>query len=186
MKEFIEFIIKHLVDKPDKVQVNEIAGDRTVVFELRVGKGDMGKVIGRGGQNIISLRILIGAVAAKQGKRSVLEILEDETERAIFQNKKKKIGMNIHVGNLSGDVTEDDLKAAFEAFGQLASVNVIKDKFSGEPRGFGFIEMPSKDEAQSAIDGLNGTDLKGQSLNVNEAHPHTESRGGRGKYGNSR
>ncbi len=79
MKEFIEFIIKHLVDKPDEVQVNEIVGERTVVFELRVGKGDMGKVIGRGGQNIISLRILLTAVAAKHDKRAVLEILEDET-----------------------------------------------------------------------------------------------------------
>jgi len=86
--------------------------------------------------------------------------------------------MNIYVGNLSRNVTEDDLKEAFEAFGQIASVNVIKDKFSDEPRGFGFIEMPSKDEAQSAIDDLNGKELKGQSLNVNEARPRTESRGG--------
>lgn len=83
MKEFIEFIIKHLVDKPDEVQVNEIAGERTVVFELRVGEGDMGKVIGRRGQTARSLRILLAAAAAKQGKRSVLEILEDETEKAI-------------------------------------------------------------------------------------------------------
>ncbi|MFQ5605333.1 MAG: RNA recognition motif domain-containing protein [bacterium] len=88
--------------------------------------------------------------------------------------------MNIYVGNLSREVTEDDLKAAFETFGQLASVNVIKDKFSGEPRGFGFIEMPSKKEAQAAIDGLNGTDLKGQSLNVNEARPRTDNRRGGG------
>lgn len=89
--------------------------------------------------------------------------------------------MNIYVGNLSRDVTEDDLKEAFEAFGQLASVNVIKDKFSGEHRGFGFVEMPSKNEAQSAIDGLNGKDLKGQSLNVNEARPRSDNRrsGGR-------
>ncbi len=72
MKEFIEFIIKHLVDKPDEVQVNEIVGDRTVLFELHIGKGDMGKVIGRGGQNAISLRILLTAAAAKQGKRVVL------------------------------------------------------------------------------------------------------------------
>ena len=86
--------------------------------------------------------------------------------------------MNIYVGNLSRDVTEDDLKEAFEVFGQIASVNVIKDKFSSEPRGYGFVEMPSKDEAQSAIDGLNGKDLKGQSLNVNEARLRTESRGG--------
>jgi len=83
MKEFIEFIIKHLVDKPDEVQVNEIAGKQTVVCELRVGEGDMGKVIRRGGQTARSLRTLLAAVAAKQGKRSVLEILEDETEKAI-------------------------------------------------------------------------------------------------------
>ncbi len=82
MKEFIEFVIKHLVDKPDEVQVNEIAGERTVVFELRVGEGDMGKVIGRHGQTARSLRILLTAAAAKQGKRSVLEILEDKTEKA--------------------------------------------------------------------------------------------------------
>jgi len=77
MKEFVEFIIKNLVDKPGEVQVKEIAGKHTVVLELRVGKGDMGKVIGRGGQTARSLRTLIAAVAAKQGKRSVLEILED-------------------------------------------------------------------------------------------------------------
>ena len=94
--------------------------------------------------------------------------------------------MNIYVGNLSRDVTDDDLKKAFEAFGEITSVNIIKDKHSGEPRGFGFVEMSSKDEAQSAIDGLNGTDLKGQSLNVNEARPRTESRGGRGGYGSGR
>ncbi len=84
--------------------------------------------------------------------------------------------MNIYVGNLSRSVTEDDLKGAFGAFGQLESVNVITDKFSGEPRGFGFVEMPSKDEAQAAIGGLNGTDLKGQSLNVNEARPRQDKR----------
>ncbi len=89
--------------------------------------------------------------------------------------------MNIYVGNLSHDVTEDDLKEAFEAFGQVASINIIKDKHSGEPRGFGFVEMPSKDEAQSAIKDLNGKDLKGQSINVNEARPRSENRrsGGR-------
>jgi RNA recognition motif-containing protein len=81
--------------------------------------------------------------------------------------------MNIYAGNLSPDVTDDDLKKAFEAFGQVESVNVIKDKFSGAPRGFGFVEMPSKEEAQSAIEGLNGTDLKGKSLTVNEARART-------------
>ncbi|MFQ6043743.1 MAG: KH domain-containing protein [Candidatus Poribacteria bacterium] len=82
MKEFIEYLIKHLVDKPEEVQINEIAGERTVVFELRVGDGDMGKVIGRRGQTARSLRTLLAAVAAKQGKRSVLEILENEKEKA--------------------------------------------------------------------------------------------------------
>jgi predicted RNA-binding protein YlqC (UPF0109 family) len=76
MKEFIEFIVKHLVDNPSAVQVNEIDGERTVVFELRVGEGDMGKVIGRRGQTAKSLRTLLAAASAKLGKRSVLEILE--------------------------------------------------------------------------------------------------------------
>ena len=89
--------------------------------------------------------------------------------------------MNIYVGNLSRDVSEEDLRQAFEVFGQIATVAVIKDKFSGESRGFGFVEMPSKDEAQSAIDGLNGKELKGQSLNVNEARPRSEDRRGGGR-----
>ena len=76
MKEFLEYLIKHLVDKPDEVQVNEITGEQTVVFELRVGDGDMGKVIGRRGQTAGSLRTILAAAAAKQGKRSVLEILD--------------------------------------------------------------------------------------------------------------
>ena len=86
--------------------------------------------------------------------------------------------MNIYVGNLSREVTEDDLKEAFEAFGQVASVAIIKDKFSGESRGFGFVEMPAKAEAQSAINDLNGKELKGRKLNVNEARPRTEGRRG--------
>jgi len=76
MKEFIVFIVRHIVDKPDEVAVQEVDGERTVVFELRVGKGDMGKVIGKHGQTAKSLRILLAAAAAKMGKRSVLEILE--------------------------------------------------------------------------------------------------------------
>jgi len=89
--------------------------------------------------------------------------------------------MNIYVGNMSPNITEEDLREAFEAFGQLTSINIIKDKYSGEPRGFGFVEMPSKDEAQSAIEGLNGKDLKGQNLNVNEARPRQEKRRGSGR-----
>ena len=102
LKEFVEFLVKHLVNKPDEVQINEIAGEQTIVLELRVGEGDMGKVIGRRGQTVRSLRILMMA-AAKQGKRFVLEILEDETEKAI-----EEIRMNIYVGNLSSDVSEED------------------------------------------------------------------------------
>ncbi|MBN1391724.1 MAG: RNA-binding protein [Sedimentisphaerales bacterium] len=89
--------------------------------------------------------------------------------------------MNIYVGNLSPQATEDDLKKAFEAFGQVESANIIKDKFSGESRGFGFVQMPSKTEAQSAIEKMNGTDLMGRTINVNEARPRPErSGGGRG------
>lgn len=91
--------------------------------------------------------------------------------------------MNIYVGNLSHDVTDEDLRQAFGDFGQVESINLIKDKFTGESRGFGFVEMPSKSEAQSAIDGLNGKDLKGRALNVNEARPRTEGRGGDSRGG---
>jgi len=91
--------------------------------------------------------------------------------------------MNIYVGNLSRDVTEEDLRQAFQSFGQVTSVSIIKDKFSGESRGFGFLEMPSKTEAQKAIVDLNGKELKGRTLTVNEARPRREERrGGRG-YG---
>ncbi len=91
--------------------------------------------------------------------------------------------MNIYVGNLSHDVTDDDLRQAFEAFGEVSSATVIKDKYTGDSRGFGFVEMPTKAEAQAAIDDLNGKDLKGRNLNVNEARPRTEGRRGGGGRG---
>jgi len=94
--------------------------------------------------------------------------------------------MNIYVGNLSNEVTEEDLKQAFETFGEVESVKIIKDKFTNRSKGFGFVEMASKDEGQSAIDGLNGKELKGKELNVNEARPRTESRGSGGGYGGGR
>ena len=95
--------------------------------------------------------------------------------------------MNIYVGNLAKQATEDDLRQAFEAFGQVESVNIIKDKFSGESREFGFVEMPSKDEAQKAIEEMNGKDLVGSAVNVNEARPKTDrGGGGRGGYGGGR
>ena len=76
MKEFIELIVKNLVDNPDEVKVTEINGERTVVYELRVGDGELGKVIGKHGQTAKSIRTLVAAASAKNGKRSVLEILE--------------------------------------------------------------------------------------------------------------
>jgi RNA recognition motif-containing protein len=85
--------------------------------------------------------------------------------------------MNIYVGNLPRETTEDDLKEAFEAFGQVTSVKIIKDKFSGDPRGFGFVEMSNSSEAQAAISGLDGKDLKGSALRVNEARPRRDDRG---------
>jgi len=95
--------------------------------------------------------------------------------------------MNVYVGNLSYEVTEEDLKQAFEAFGQVESVRIIKDRFSGESKGFGFVEMPTGAEAQSAIEGMNGKELKGRTLNVNEARPRSEDRrGGGGRRGGGR
>jgi RNA recognition motif-containing protein len=81
--------------------------------------------------------------------------------------------MNIYVGNLSSEVTEDDLLVAFEEFGQVESVKIITERGSSESRGFGFVEMPIEAEAQSAINGLNGKELKGGTLNVNEARPRS-------------
>lgn len=92
--------------------------------------------------------------------------------------------MKIYVGNMSYETTEEDLQLACEAFGKVESATIIKDKFSGEPKGFGFVEMSSKAEGQAAIDGLNGKELKGRKLNVNEARPRTENfRGSSGGFG---
>jgi RNA recognition motif-containing protein len=92
--------------------------------------------------------------------------------------------MNIYVEDMSYDVTEIDLRAAFEAFGVVASVSLIKDQLSGQPKGFGFVEMPSASEAQAAIAGLNGKDLMGRALNVNGARPRESgSRAGGGERG---
>jgi RNA recognition motif-containing protein len=82
--------------------------------------------------------------------------------------------MNIYVGNLSRDVTEADLRQAFEAFGRVESVSILKNKFSGESRGFGFVDMPSKAEAQTALLCMDKKDLKGRTINVTEARPRRE------------
>ena len=94
--------------------------------------------------------------------------------------------MKIYVGNLSHQVSEDELSQAFEAFGQVESAIIIRDKFSRESKGFGFVEMPSSQEAQAAIAGLNGKELKGRTLNVNEARPREEGRRDRSFSGGGR
>jgi len=93
--------------------------------------------------------------------------------------------MNIYAGNLSYEVSEEDLRLAFEAFGKVDSVSIIKDKYSGQSKGFGFVEMSSRTEALSAIEGLNGKELKGRMINVNEARPRNDNRRGGGRRGGS-
>jgi RNA recognition motif-containing protein len=89
--------------------------------------------------------------------------------------------MNIYVGNLAYGVTQDELRSAFATYGEISSVNLITDKFTGESKGFGFVEMPNNSEADAAIKGLNETPLKGRNLKVNQAKPRGErpSRGPR-------
>lgn len=82
--------------------------------------------------------------------------------------------MNLYVGNLSYGVTEDELKELFAEFGEIASINIIKDKFSGQSKGFGFIEMPDNAEADKAIKALNGSELQGRNLKVNQAKPRSD------------
>ena len=86
--------------------------------------------------------------------------------------------MNIYVGNLSFDFGDDELRAAFEEFGAVDSAVVIKDRFTGKSRGFGFVEMTEQTEAEAAIKGLNGKEVEGRELSVNEARPREERRGG--------
>ena len=90
--------------------------------------------------------------------------------------------MNIYVGNLSYSVTEEDLRAAFSEYGSLESVNLIKDKYSGQSKGFGFVEMPDNSEADQAIKGLNGSLLKDRNIKVNQAKPRSESSSRRPRY----
>ena len=89
--------------------------------------------------------------------------------------------MKIYVGNLSYDVTEEELRQEFLAFGKVESVSIPTDKYSGQTKGFGFIEMPVLSEGQAAITGMNGKTLKDRTLNVNGARPRPDSRGG-GSY----
>ncbi len=91
--------------------------------------------------------------------------------------------MNIYVGNIPHSSTDEELREAFEAFGEVKSANIIKDKFTGQSRGFGFVEMSSSNDALAAIEAMNGRDFKGRTLTVNEARPRTEGGGGGGRPG---
>lgn len=91
--------------------------------------------------------------------------------------------MRIYVGNLSYDITDEEMRGEFAAFGEVASVDIITDKYSGRPKGFGFVEMPNQTEAQAAITALNGKMLRERTLNVNAARPRTEGPGGGGGFG---
>lgn len=93
--------------------------------------------------------------------------------------------MNIYIGNLSYNVSTEDLRQAFEVYGQVGSANIITDKYSGQPRGFAFVEMPNEGEAQTAIENLNGKDLSGRQIKVSEARPRAD-RGGAGRRGGGR
>jgi len=97
--------------------------------------------------------------------------------------------MNIYVGNLSSNVTDETIREAFESFGQVASAKVIKDKYTGQSRGFGFVEMLEQAQAQAAIKSLNGKELLGKEISVSEARPRRDggrTGGGRMYYSGGR
>lgn len=91
--------------------------------------------------------------------------------------------MKIYIGNMSFDTTEDELRQAFEGFGEVSDVNIIKDRDTGRPKGFAFVEMPNQDEGQAAISDMNGKEFGGRTLNVDEARPRKEGGGGGGRGG---
>ena len=90
--------------------------------------------------------------------------------------------MNIYVGNLSYEATEDDLRQAFEAHGEVSSASIIRGRMTGRSRGFGFVEMPDKGQAEAAIQALNLQELRGRAITVNEARPKGAGGGGGGRY----
>jgi cold-inducible RNA-binding protein len=94
--------------------------------------------------------------------------------------------MKLYVGNLPFQTSENELRAAFEEYGQVSSASLVMDRETGRPRGFGFVEMPNDEEARAAINGLNGQNMGGRDLTVNEARPREDRGGGRGGFGGGR
>jgi len=106
---------------------------------------------------------------------------------AAFKSEKDTLKVkNIYVGNLSFGASEESVRGLFEAYGTVGRVNIVTDRDTGQPRGFGFVEMANDAEGDKAIAGVNGQDLDGRTLNVNEARPKTERSGGGGGYGRKR
>jgi RNA recognition motif-containing protein len=108
-----------------------------------------------------------------------------EQDLSQLKKEKRRTIMNIYVGNLSFETTDETIREAFESFGEVTSARVIKDKYNGQSRGFGFVEMPAQSQAQTAIKSLNGKELLGKQISVNEARPRADqgrSRGGRMDY----
>ena len=104
----------------------------------------------------------------------------DDIPSLQFRNRLSEgVRMNIYVGNLSYDATEDDVRQAFGGYGDVSSVSIITDRETGKSRGFGFVEMPNDDEARAAIEGLNGEQIAGRAVTVNEARPRSGGGGGR-------
>jgi RNA recognition motif-containing protein len=111
-----------------------------------------------------------GSAPARNGEQQITQFNEE-------------ILLRLYVGNLSKEVTKEDLEAAFQPFGKVDEVSIVKDKYNSVPKGFAFVEMPEKKEAEAAIAGLHGKEFKGRSMDVNEARPRPERSSRGGGYG---
>jgi RNA recognition motif-containing protein len=128
-------------------------------------------------------------LSLQNGKGGIMTLFHVTGTRTIPSKKekfgKRRMNMNIYVGNLSYEATDVTVREAFESFGEVTSARVIKDKYSGQSRGFGFVEMPAQSQAQTAIRSLNGKELLGKAISVNEARPRADqgrTGGGRMDY----
>jgi cold-inducible RNA-binding protein len=187
MKGLVKAIAKALVDNPDQVQVRMIEGEQVTLLELRVHPSDMGKVIGREGRMAKSIRTILAAAELKLGRRVTLEIVSVEP---LQHEQKEPLLKKLYVGNLPFQTTEEELGNWFKQAGITpANVTLVQDRFTGQPRGFGFVEVNNDDDANRAIQSLHGQDFMGRKLVVNEARPTREGGGGgggRGGYGRER
>ncbi len=171
MKELIKYIAQALVDNPEQVKVEEVEGRHTSILKLKVAKEAMGKVIGKKGATAQAMQDILRAASAKAKRRTVLEILE-----------LRRTQMNIYVGNLPFDLTEDELRELFNKIGTVTAVTIIKDRNTSRSKGFGFVVMPEQSEAEQAVKKLNGMLLNGRNIKVSRAHPRKERPKSRFRY----